>query len=76
MPEFPVEMHLFMAIKERVKVAHLIERVELHEKKSNSKINWFQRAARECDMIVDDPKMYPFSNHCAYCFVVSMKILS
>nr|XP_018907481.1 PREDICTED: ATP-dependent RNA helicase DDX24 [Bemisia tabaci] len=57
LPEFPVEMHLFMAIKERVKVAHLIERVELHEKKSNSKINWFQKAARECDMIVDDPKI-------------------
>lgn len=58
LPQFPVQQSILSAIKERVNLARDLDRVSLQVRKGNFESNWFQKAADDMDIILDD--RYPF----------------
>ncbi|RZF47753.1 hypothetical protein LSTR_LSTR006017 [Laodelphax striatellus] len=57
MDDLPVEGELLAAIKERIRLARDIERLEQRVKRDQSKRGWLERAAREMDMLVDEEEV-------------------
>lgn len=57
-PTFPVQENFLNAVKERVNLARELDELQLRVKKVNSEVGWFQKAAKDMDIIVDD--LYPF----------------
>ncbi|KAH9523628.1 ATP-dependent RNA helicase ddx24 [Bulinus truncatus] len=57
LPLMPVEMDLFPAVKQRVRVARVIDVTEHRLKKKHINNNFFLKAAEEMDMIVDDERL-------------------
>uniref|UniRef100_A0A9J2PJ32 ATP-dependent RNA helicase n=1 Tax=Ascaris lumbricoides TaxID=6252 RepID=A0A9J2PJ32_ASCLU len=54
LPVFPVDStHLFNALKERVKAATEVESLEHRMKKISSRETWFEKTAREADLLLD-----------------------
>lgn len=56
-PIFPVEHSYLQAVKERVNLARELDELQLRVKKVNSEVGWFQKAAEDMDIIIDD--LYP-----------------
>uniref|UniRef100_A0A914ZNG2 ATP-dependent RNA helicase n=2 Tax=Parascaris univalens TaxID=6257 RepID=A0A914ZNG2_PARUN len=54
LPPFPIDSkHLFDALKERVKAATEVESLEHRMKKISSRETWFEKTAREADLLLD-----------------------
>ncbi|XP_017778177.1 PREDICTED: ATP-dependent RNA helicase DDX24 [Nicrophorus vespilloides] len=56
-PIFPVERKYFEAVKERVNLARNLDKLDLKVRKSTAEVGWFEKAAKEMDMIIDDKAM-------------------
>ncbi|XP_064420935.1 ATP-dependent RNA helicase DDX24 [Latimeria chalumnae] len=54
LPLFPVEMKCMATIKERVKLARSIEKIEYHNSKAKQHNSWFQQAAEALELELDD----------------------
>ncbi|XP_022186152.2 ATP-dependent RNA helicase DDX24 [Nilaparvata lugens] len=52
--ELPVERDLLVAIKDRIKLAREVERLEMRSKRDQAKRGWLQKAATDMDLIVDE----------------------
>ena len=48
---------MFEMIKERIKIAQQLDKMELKLKKFNIEKTWLQKASEEMDMIVDDKEL-------------------
>lgn len=58
MPTFPVQQNYLNAVKHRVNLARELDKLQLQVKKTNSEVGWFQKAAEDMDIVIDD--LYPF----------------
>lgn len=58
LPQFPVQQNILTATKERVNLARDLDKVSLQVRKENFEHSWFQKAADDMDMILDE--QYPF----------------
>lgn len=54
LPAFPVELKFLNSVKERIKLARELDKLELRTKKANSESGWLQKAAQEMDIIIDE----------------------
>ena len=54
---FPIDRNMFEMIKERIKIAQQLDKMELKLKKFNIEKTWLQKASEEMDMIVDDKEL-------------------
>lgn len=54
---FPVDDHLLIAVKERVNLAREIDKLQLTTLRDRTKKGWFEKAAKEMDILVDDDEM-------------------
>ncbi|XP_072545305.1 ATP-dependent RNA helicase DDX24 [Salminus brasiliensis] len=54
LPMFPIQIKCMAAIKERVKVARNIEKIEYHNSRAKQHNSWLRQAAEEMDIDVDD----------------------
>ncbi|CAH1163482.1 unnamed protein product [Phaedon cochleariae] len=54
LPNFPVQENLLNAVKKRVNLARELDKLQLHVRKANSEAGWFQKAAEDMDILVDD----------------------
>ncbi|KAJ8932925.1 hypothetical protein NQ314_014342 [Rhamnusium bicolor] len=57
LPIFPVQEDYLIAVKERVNLARELDKLQLQVRKANSEAGWFQKAAEDMDIVVDD--LYP-----------------
>lgn len=55
---FPIQQNYLDAVKQRVNLARELDKLQLQVRKANSESGWFQKAAKEMDIVVDD--LYPF----------------
>lgn len=53
-----MQQNYLQAVKQRVDLARELDKLELQVKKVNSESGWFQKAAEDMDILVDD--LYPF----------------
>nr|XP_023015527.1 ATP-dependent RNA helicase DDX24-like [Leptinotarsa decemlineata] len=53
-PVFPIQQNFLNAVKHRVNLARELDKLQLQVRKANSEAGWFQKAAEEMDIIVDD----------------------
>ncbi|KAJ8925473.1 hypothetical protein NQ315_009307 [Exocentrus adspersus] len=58
LPTFPVQGNYLKSVRQRVDLARELDKLQLQVKKTNSEAGWFQKAAEDMDIIVDD--LYPF----------------
>ncbi|MGH0151594.1 UNVERIFIED_CONTAM: hypothetical protein FKN15_031751 [Acipenser sinensis] len=54
LPLFPIQTKCMAAIKERVKVARKIEKIEYHSGRAKQHNSWFQKAAEALEIDLDD----------------------
>ncbi|XP_028677272.1 ATP-dependent RNA helicase DDX24 [Erpetoichthys calabaricus] len=54
LPQFPTEVKCMAAIKERVKLARDIEKIEYHTNREKQHDSWFKKAAEALEMELDD----------------------
>ncbi|XP_018568314.1 ATP-dependent RNA helicase ddx24 [Anoplophora glabripennis] len=54
LPTFPIQDQYLKAVKDRVNLARELDKLQLQVRKANSEAGWFQKAAEEMDIIVDD----------------------
>ena len=59
LPVFPVEAEHMPPIRDRVKMARQIDIEEHQISKQTRENSWFEKAAEEMDIILDDPHLYP-----------------
>ncbi|XP_044745525.1 ATP-dependent RNA helicase DDX24 [Coccinella septempunctata] len=53
-PNFPVERNYLDAVKERVNLAREVDKLQLQVRKTSAEIGWFEKAAKEMDIIIDN----------------------
>lgn len=56
-PEFPVDLNILRAMKERVKLAVEIDSIQHQESKQNHEVNWMRNMAEEMDVEFDEETM-------------------
>ncbi|KAG5880257.1 hypothetical protein JTB14_027322 [Gonioctena quinquepunctata] len=54
LPIFPVQESFLNAVKQRVNLSRELDKLQLQVRKANSEAGWFQKAADDMDIIVDD----------------------
>ncbi|KAL2918796.1 ATP-dependent RNA helicase [Polyrhizophydium stewartii] len=54
MPDFPVDLSVLTAIKERLALAREVDLLQHREKKAASERDWFRKAAEEADIALSD----------------------
>ncbi|XP_045483510.1 ATP-dependent RNA helicase DDX24 [Harmonia axyridis] len=54
LPNFPVEQNYLNAVKERVNLAREVDKLQLQVRKTSAEIGWFEKAAKEMDIIIDN----------------------
>ncbi|CAH1980856.1 unnamed protein product [Acanthoscelides obtectus] len=54
LPIFPVQQNYLNNVKQRVNLARELDHLQLQVQKANSEEGWYQKAARDMDIIVDD----------------------
>lgn len=54
LPLFPIQESMLNAVKQRVKLACQLDKLDLHVRKANSESGWIQKAAEEMDILIDD----------------------
>lgn len=67
---FPVEPEIMAAVKQRVSLARKIDKAEHSYTKQRKENLWFQKAAEEMDIELDEKELYPFvPSHKAFYFI-------
>ncbi|KAK7865654.1 hypothetical protein R5R35_006911 [Gryllus longicercus] len=57
LPDFPIDNDIFSAAKSRVQLALQIDKLEYTTKRTNSNHGWFQKAAKEMDILLDEEEL-------------------
>ncbi|XP_065168949.1 ATP-dependent RNA helicase DDX24, partial [Atheta coriaria] len=57
LPSFPVQEHYLNAVKQRVNLARQVDKLDLQVRKANAESGWYEKAAEEMDIIIDNPSL-------------------